>query len=105
MLGLYNNEAVARKAVKDARSALDLATLRKYGDLTTPEIKVLVLDDKWHATVAEQIASEFAALTQGLVARIQELGERYAQTADLLDSEVKTLTIKVADHLAEMGFK
>ena len=105
VLGLYNNEAVARKAVKDARSALDLATLRKYGDLTTPEIKVLVLDDKWHATVAEQIASEFAALTQGLVARIQELGERYAQTADLLDSEVKTLTIKVADHLAEMGFK
>jgi type I restriction enzyme M protein len=53
MLTLYNDESVAKRAAKDAQAALDLATLKKYGDLTMPEIKVLVLDDKWHVTVAK----------------------------------------------------
>jgi len=52
---LYNAEATAKKAVKDAQSELDRATLKKYGDLTQNDIKKLVLDDKWHATVARRV--------------------------------------------------
>lgn len=105
LLELYRQEADAKKAFKDGQAALDLATLTKYSDLTTPEIKRLVLDDKWHATVADRVASEVTALTQDLVARIQELGERYAETVNDLDADLERFEANMAGHLAEMGVK
>lgn len=102
-LKLLNAEAAAKKAAKDAQAELDLATLKKYGDLTENDIKKLVLDDKWQATVARRVAGEVEALTLNLVARIQQLGERYAATVADLDAEIKTLEARVASHLAAMG--
>ena len=102
---LYNAEAAAKKAAKDAQGELNLATLKKYGDLTEDDIKALVLDDKWHATVAHRIASEVEALTLDLVARIQQLGERYAETVNNLDTQLEKLEAKVEQHLADMGVK
>ncbi|GAB3138488.1 type I restriction-modification system subunit M [Micromonospora sonneratiae] len=103
LIKLYNDEAIAKKAAKEAQAALDLATVKKYGDLTLPEIKQLVLDDKWHATVADRIARVGSSLTLVLVARIQELGERYAETVSALDAKLERLEAKVATHLASMG--
>lgn len=102
---LYNAEAAAKKAVKDAQADLDLATLKKYGALTEDDIKTLVLDDKWQATVVRRVAGEVQALTLDLVARIQQLGERYAETVSDLDAELEKLEAKVAGHLAAMGVK
>ena len=51
LLKLYDAEAAAKKAVKEAQAALDLATLKQYGNLTEDDVKTLVLDDKWQATV------------------------------------------------------
>ncbi len=100
---LYNAEAAAKKAVKEAQADLDLATLKKYGDLTEEDIKTLVLDDKWRATVVRRVANEVEALTLDLVARIQQLGERYAATVKDLDDELEHLESKVAGHLADIG--
>ncbi|WP_435278321.1 type I restriction-modification system subunit M [Rhodococcus yananensis] len=100
---LYNAETAAKKAVKDAQGELDLATLKKYGDLTEEDIKTLVLDDKWRAVVARRIAGEVEDLTLDLVARIQQLGARYVATVDDLDVELDRLEAKVAGHLADMG--
>ncbi|WP_280849315.1 type I restriction-modification system subunit M [Streptomyces sp. SAI-041] len=100
---LYNEESVAKKIAKEAQATLDLATLKKYGDLTEPEIKQLVLDDKWHTTVTSYVASEAESLTLALVSRIKELGKRYAQTVDALDAELLKLEAEVASHLADMG--
>ncbi len=100
---LYNAEAAAKKAVKDAQSELDLATLKKYGDLTEDDTKMLVLDDKWQATVVRRVTGEIEALTLDLVTRIQQLGERYAETVRNLDAELGRLEAKVAGHLAAMG--
>lgn len=47
LIKLYDDEAAVKWAAKEAQDALDLAVLRKYGDLTEPEVKQLVLDDKW----------------------------------------------------------
>ncbi|MFI8771879.1 type I restriction-modification system subunit M [Gordonia sp. NPDC062954] len=102
---LYNTETAIKKAAKDAQAALDLATLKKYGDLTEDEIKTLVLDGKWHATAVHGIAGEVEALTLDLVARIQQLGERYAETVNDLDTELEKLEAKVANHLAAMGVR
>ncbi|MDV6291478.1 type I restriction-modification system subunit M [Rhodococcus aetherivorans] len=100
---LYNTETSAKKAVKDAQADLDLATLKKYGDLTEEDIKTLVLDDKWQATIVRRVGGEVEALTLNLVARIQQLGERYAETVHDLDTELEKLEAKVTSHLAAMG--
>ncbi len=100
---LYNVEAAAKKAVNEAQRELSLATLKKYGELTENDIKALVLDDKWQATVVRRVAAEVEALTLHLGARIQQLGERYAATVDDLDAELKKLEAKVISHLAAMG--
>lgn len=105
LIKLYDAEATAKKAVKNAQAALHVATLKKYGDLTEDGVKELVLDDKWHATIRRRIAGEVNGLTLELVTRIKELGERYAETVGALDAELAQLETKVAAHLAEMGVK
>ncbi|WP_077088875.1 type I restriction-modification system subunit M [Mycobacterium rhizamassiliense] len=102
-IDLVTTEAAAKKAAKDAQANLDFATLKKYGDLTEDEVKTIVLDGKWQATITRRVASEVEALTLDLVGRIQELGERYASTVDDLDAELDRLEIKVIRHLADMG--
>lgn len=103
MLSLYDAEATAKRAARDAQAALDLATLTKYGELSMPEVKQLVLDDKWHAAVVTRVAREVTALTLALVQRIRELGKRYAETAGALDAELNEFESKILAHLAAMG--
>lgn len=104
-LALVDAEAAAKKAVKEARTALDLATLKKYGELTEEAVKVLVLDDKWQATATRRVGGEVETLTLALVQRVRTLGERYADTAGELDAQFEALETKVADHLLEMGVR
>jgi type I restriction enzyme M protein len=105
LVKLYDAEAAAKKAIKDTQAALDLATLKKYGDLTEADVKALVLDDKWHGVIASRISSEGNSLTLALLARMQELGDRYVDTVGALDAELKRVEAKVAGHLAAMGVK
>jgi type I restriction enzyme M protein len=100
---LLQAEAAAKKAAKEAHTALDAATLKKYGDLAEADIQTLVLDDKWAATIRKRVVAEVNALTLNLVARIQQLGERYAETVGDLDAELDKLEAQVAGHLAAMG--
>jgi type I restriction enzyme M protein len=102
-LQLLKDEAAAKKAVKGAQASLDLAALKKYGDLTEAEVKTIVLDDKWHAAVRGRVEGVVNSLTLALVARIRQLGERYARTLHQLDDELEQLEAKVAGHLANMG--
>lgn len=102
---LYDAEAVAKKALKEVQAELDFATLKRYGELTEKDVKTLVLDDKWRGVVTHRVASEVEALTLDLVARTQQLGERYAATIHDLDAELDKLEAKVAGHLAAMGVK
>ena len=103
LIALYDNEAVAKKTAKEAQTALDTATLKKYGDLTEPDVQMLVLDDKWAATIRRRVMGEVNALTLDLVTRIQQLGVRYAMTVGALDTELDQHSAKVASHLSDMG--
>lgn len=105
LIKLYTDEVAAKQAAKDAQSALNLATLEKYGELTQRDIKQLVLDDKWHATIARRVTSEVNSLTLALLGRIQELGKRYADTVADLEAGLSQLDGQVAAHLADMGVK
>jgi type I restriction enzyme M protein len=63
----------------------------------------LVLDDKWHAALRARVAEEVNALAFTLVGRLRELGVRYADTLDDLETASAALQQRVARHLAEMG--
>jgi type I restriction enzyme M protein len=103
LVKLYSAEAAAKKEAKEAQAALDESTLKRYGSLTESDVKSLVLDDKWSATIRNRVSGEVNALTLGLVARIQQLGERYAETVGDLYDELETIEAKVSGHLADMG--
>jgi type I restriction enzyme M protein len=105
VIDLFNAKSVAEAEASEAKATLDTATLKQYGKLTEDDVKTLVLDNKWAATIQGRIIDEVNALTLTLVARIEQLGDRYAATLDAIDSELKTLEAKTAAHLAEMGIK
>ena len=50
-----------------------------YATLTEADIKALVVEDKWLATIQSEVAGEVQRLTQKLTDRVQKLEERYAQ--------------------------
>jgi type I restriction enzyme M protein len=103
LIDLYDQEAKAKKALKDAQAALDLEVLEKYGHLNEADVKALVLDDKWHATLSNQVMGELNLLTLTLVRRLQDLGDRYRETLEDLEAELARLDERVAAHLADMG--
>lgn len=104
-VALFDTESAAHKAAKKAKAALDLATLKKYGDLTESDVKELVLDDKWEATVSHRVGGVLTSLVLNLLARLQILGERYGDTLAYLEAELDDLNTRVREHLAEMGVR
>ncbi|MCG9890829.1 MAG: type I restriction-modification system subunit M [Thermosynechococcaceae cyanobacterium MS004] len=102
-LDLFEKEATAKKAVKDAQTALDEAVFAQYSILSESEIKVLVVDDKWQATLKGAIQAEIERVTQQLANRVKTLEERYAEPLPQLILEVETLSSKVDEHLKKMG--
>ena len=102
-LSLLDAKSKADKAVKDAQLALDTEVFAHYATLSEDEIKVLVVKDKWVASVQSTITGEVQRLTQALTGRVQELEERYAQPMSELEIEVEGYGAKVEEHLLKMG--
>jgi type I restriction enzyme M protein len=103
-LELIEQEAAANKKVKDAQKALETKVSAKYRVLTEAEVKVLVVDDKWLATLAADVKTELDRVSQALTGRIRELAERYAAPLPELTATVETLASRVDEHLRKMGF-
>jgi type I restriction enzyme M protein len=102
-LALIEKESAASKQVKDAQKALDAQVAAKYARLTEDEIKTLVVDDKWLATLAAAVQSDLDSVSQALTGRIKQLAERYATPLPKLIQEVATITARVDGHLKKMG--
>ena len=104
-LELIEQEAVAGKKVKDAQKALEAKVTAKYRVLTESEVKVLVVDDKWLATLAADVKTELDRVSQALTGRIRELAERYETPLPLAAKQVAELEQMVNRHLELMGFQ
>ncbi|MBD2096816.1 type I restriction-modification system subunit M [Trichocoleus sp. FACHB-591] len=102
-LDLFDREAEAKKAVKDSQTALDKAVLAQYPKLMESEIKTLVVDDKWQATLKAAIQAEIERVTQQLANRVKLLEERYAEPLPQLVQDVEALSSRVDEHLKKMG--
>ena len=103
-LKLLEQEAAAKKQAKDAQSALDAKVSAQYGLLSETDLKQLVVEDKWLASLAGDVQSELDRVSQALTRRIRELSERYATPLPALNEEVEALAARVNAHLAKMGF-
>lgn len=102
---LFNADAAAKKAVKTATEALDLAVFGQYPKLSIEEIKTLIVDDKWLATLQTNIVAEIERVTQQMANRVKELEERYSVPLPTLTKSVDDLSGKVAGHLKAMGLE
>ncbi|AUM13482.1 type I restriction-modification system subunit M [Ketobacter alkanivorans] len=102
---LFDAETDAKKSLKEAQDELDLAVFKQYPELTEDDIKTLLVDDKWLATLQTNIEAEIERITQQLANRVKELEERYAEPLPAITQSVENLSEKVAGHLKAMGLE
>ena len=103
-LKLTETISTLKRQHKEADAALDQQALEKYPQLSIDEIKTLVVDEKWLATLAQRIAGEIDRVSQALTQRVRELAERYETPLPQLTDRVSDLESKVNAHLETMGF-
>ena len=102
-LGLVEQESVVSSSIKAAQETLIAKVAAKYDQLTEADIKSLVVDDKWVATLATAVQGELDRVSQTLTGRIRELAERYEAPLPQIVDEVAALSAKVDEHLKKMG--
>ncbi len=65
---------------------------------------MLVVYDKWLATIDRAIHGEMDRISQTLAGRVKELAKRYEMPMPAMVSRVDELEAKVNRHLKRMGF-
>lgn len=103
-LELIENETAASKRVKEAQKTLVAKVSAKYATLSEDEVKALVVDDKWLATLAGDVQTELDRVSQAITSRIKQVAERYTTPLPQLTMEVENLSSKLDEHLKRMGF-
>ncbi len=103
-LKLNSEEADLRWRLKEAGAALDSRVYASYPELTKPEIKTLVVDDKWLAALDAVIHGEMDRVSRQLTQRVKELTERYENPLPQMASRMAELEVTVNRHLERMGF-
>ena len=102
-LVLAGRESLLKRAIKELEASLDTLTYQHYPKLTEAEIKRLVVDDKWMASLSTVVQGELDRVSQTLTGRIRQLAERYDTPLPQLVEEVDALAAKVDGHLRTMG--
>jgi type I restriction enzyme M protein len=100
---LLEKQADAKNRLKTAQMDMDAKLDAKYPKLTEDDIKTLVVNDKWLATLAAAVQGELDRVSQTLSTRVRQLAERYATPLPHLTDKVATLTLRVDEHLKKMG--
>ncbi|MDD3534669.1 MAG: type I restriction-modification system subunit M [Candidatus Cloacimonetes bacterium] len=103
-LKLLDAETESKSVLKQAKKSLDGLIDKKYKSLNEVEIKSLIVEDKWLATVKSEVQGALELISHRLASRIIELAERYAEPLPEIEAEVAALSAKVEAHLQRMGF-
>ena len=96
--------AALKKQVKEQDEALDKVVLEHYPNLIETEVKQIVVNNKWLASLKVMIARAEQAVLQRLSTRLKELAERYDTPLPQLQQQTEELSNKVEQHLKAMGF-
>ena len=103
-LDLKGDISLNKKLIKERKYDLLTALVVKYADLSEEEIKRLVIEKKWFASLALRLDGEMQRISQQLTSKVSALAERYAQTLPEIDADITDLEAKVAAHLKQMGY-
>ena len=96
-------EAAASKKTRAAEKALSEAVVLKYGELSEDEVKTLIVEDKWLASLAGAVQGELDRVSQALTGRIRELAERYAKPLPEIVEGIEALSARVSCHVEKMA--
>lgn len=102
-LVLVTKESKCKSAVKAAQDALDLLVFKKIPTIAQDELKDIVVNEKWFASVEAKIIEEVERVTQSLANRVKTLEQRYSKTLPSLTKDVAKYSGLVEDHLKKMG--
>lgn len=102
---LLDQQIAAKAKLRTAQEDLEAKLDAKYPKLGEDEIKTLVVDDKWLATIAIAVQGELDRVSQTLTGRIRQLAERYATSLPQLIDDVALLSARVEEHLKRMEAK
>ncbi len=86
-LDLKGDISLTKKIIKERKYDLLTALMVKYAHLTAEDIKRLVIEKKWFASLAARLDNEMQRVSQQLTAKVTQLAERYAQTLPEIDAE------------------
>ncbi|MDD7319341.1 MAG: type I restriction-modification system subunit M, partial [Prevotellaceae bacterium] len=89
---------------KQKRTELTEAVVAKYAALTEDEIKTLVVERKWLASVVGGCEALMQNVTHQIASDVTSLAERYEVTLGATESKVNDLEQEVLRSLKEMGF-
>ena len=103
-LDLKGDISLNKKLIKERKYDLLTALVVKYADLSEEDIKRLVIEKKWFASLGSRLDGEMQRISQQLTSKVSALAERYAQTLSEIDTEIADLEAKVAAHLKQMGY-
>ena len=103
-LDLKGDISLNKKLIKERKYDLLTALLVKYAALSEEDIKRLVIEKKWFASLGSRLDGEMQRISQQLTSKVSALAERYAQTLPEIDAEIADLEAKVAAHLKQMGY-
>ncbi len=102
-LELLEKEPSLKKSLNALKDEIERKVIAKYPKLSEEEIKNLIVDKKWFATISERIESELDNISHRLSNRIKELADRYEKPLVQIEKEVEDLTSKAEEHLKAMG--
>ena len=103
-LKLKEDISFVKRTIKNLKYDLLTALLVKYAALSEEDIKRLVIEKKWFASLGSRLDGEMQRISQQLTSKVSALAERYAQTLPEIDAEIADLEAKVAAHLKQMGY-
>ncbi len=101
---LLAEQSKAESRRKAAEKDLEQAIAEQYKGLPEDEVRTLVVDGKWLATLDALVRNEINGISQKLTKRVKELAERYETSLPALTARVAELDAKVSGHLGRMGF-
>ena len=89
--------------IKTAQQELEDKLAAQYVALSEGDVKTLVVDEKWLATLAAAIQDELGRVSLKITGRIRQLAERYTTPLSQLTEKVDVLASRVERHLEKMG--
>lgn len=103
--GKLDEQDTVGKAIKAAQKELDELVLAKYEALTAEEIKHLLFDKKWMATLSHSVSDEIEQILSDYAARVILIAKRYEHTLSEIEDKTAKARSEVMAALERMGYK